>query len=107
MPDSGGKLTPEEKQKIIGWLNEKGKNHACPVCQENSWTLGEYLLGGMTYQGGSLVLGGVHYPQFFLTCSNCFFTRQFMATPVLKMEDPQLKEEKKKKGKKAAGGANG
>ncbi len=107
MPDSGGKLTPEEKQKIIAWMNERGKSHTCPVCQENNWTVGDHLLSGMVYQGGNLLVGGTHYPQFFVTCNNCFYTRQFMAVTVLEMAKTATEEEGEEGGKKASGGDNG
>lgn len=83
MPGSDGRLTKQEKDRIIGWLNEKGKNHACPVCLSNNWTVGDHLLSGMVSHGANLVLGGPQYPQFFLVCGNCFYTRHFMAVPVL------------------------
>lgn len=72
-----------EREKIVGWLTQKGKNHNCPFCLTNNWALGDHLLSGMVFYGGNFVVGSSSYPQFFLICSNCSYTRHFMAVPVL------------------------
>lgn len=83
MPGDDGVLTPAEKQTISKWLNEKSRNYFCPVCNSNNWAIGDHLLSGMVYHGGGLIIGGASYPQFFLVCQNCAYTRNFMAVPVL------------------------
>ncbi len=107
MPDADGKLTEEEKQTIIAWLNQRGKNHACSVCQENSWTVGDHLLFGMVDRRGAASLGGAYYPQFFLSCNNCYYTRHFMAAQVLGLKKTEPKEKAEKEPKKASGGGSG
>ena len=84
MPDKVGKLSQKEIAKIANWLNEKGKNHLCPVCHTNQWHVGEHLLNALVYHpGGALVLRGPTYPSVFIVCQNCYYTRQFMAVPIL------------------------
>ncbi len=106
MPDKDGKLTAAEKATVSAWLNTKGKNHNCPVCATNVWSIGDHLLFGMPFYGGGLRVGGAAYPQVFLVCTNCAYTRHFMAVPVLGSVDlenrspPAAKDEPKE----AAGG---
>lgn len=106
MPDSDGKLTNEEQEKIISWLNEKGRNHACPVCNENTWRVGEHLLKGPVYST-KLVIGGLTYPQFFVICTNCYHVRPFIAIPVIGPIESTKPEGEKKKEKKKSGGPDG
>ena len=82
MPDDSGKLTPADQEKFKKWLNDKTKNHSCPVCNSNNWALGEHLLSGMVYSGGNLIVGGPAYPLAFIVCNVCSHTRQFMAVPI-------------------------
>ena len=103
MPDSDGKLSQEEIKKVVTWLNEKSKGHGCPVCQHNNWAIGEHILEGRIYRGGSIVIGGgTVYPQIFVACNNCQYMRYFMAVPIL-----GLKSEDKKESKEALGAGNG
>ncbi|WP_269581217.1 hypothetical protein [Roseibium sp. Sym1] len=76
------KLSSQDKERVITWLNQKGKNHICPVCGENNWVVGDHLLNGMAFSGGKMILGGPSYPMVFILCSNCAYTRQFMAKPI-------------------------
>ncbi len=94
MPDKDGKLTKAENDKIIAWLNEKGKNHACPFCAQNTWGIPDYLHSGSAYHGPGRV-GGMSYPQVMVACNNCSYIRTFMAIPILGMEafEPPKKEE--------------
>ena len=82
MPSNDGVLTRAEQEKISAHLNEKGKNHNCPVCGENNWTIGEHLLNGMVHTPGSMRIGGPTYPMAFVVCRNCSYLRQFMAVPL-------------------------
>lgn len=82
MPDQNGQLNKEEKQKITAWLDEKGVNHSCPVCTKNKWTLGDHLISGMVHTGSGVSIGGAAYPTAFLVCTNCAYTRHFMAVPM-------------------------
>ena len=82
MPDQHGKLTQADKQKAINWFNTKTKNHNCPSCGENSWTVGDDLLNLMPYTGGNMIIGGPSYPTAFLVCNSCAYIRQYMAIPM-------------------------
>jgi len=88
MPDQNGKLTPEEKQKFVAWLNAKTKSHQCPVCDTNGWTVADHLIDARPHTGGGLVVGGTTYPSAILVCNNCAYTRQFMAVPIGLLSSP-------------------
>ena len=82
MAEDRGKLSEEQKTKIVSWLNQKVKNHNCPACGTNSWAIGDHLLSNNPFMGGMLVVGGATYPTAFLVCNNCAYIRQFMAVPM-------------------------
>jgi len=75
-------LSPEERATAVAWINEKTKNDTCPVCGTNSWALGEHLLQGTAFRPGGVFLGGPFYPQVFIVCLNCGYTRQFIASHI-------------------------
>lgn len=83
MPDKDGILTTEEKAKVISWLEERGYGRApCPACGKDDWRIADHLLSGITYHGGGLMLGGPSYPQVLVFCTNCYYTRNFLAIPM-------------------------
>ena len=92
MADKSKKLTSQQEDEFIKWINSKAKNHQCPVCQENSWEVGDHVIHVLAQQP---LVEGVFYPQLFLTCKNCAFVRYFMAyaTGVIKKEDETPKSE--------------
>lgn len=107
MPGNDGLLTPAEKQTIAKWLNEKSRNYLCPICNTNNWSIGDHLLSSMVFHGGGLVIGGTSYPQFFLVCQNCAFTRNFMAVPVLGLGGKEEDKEKESAKPNATVGGDG
>ena len=83
MSNNDGKLTTEERKKFATWLNERGKSHKCPVCERSDWGIGEHLLQGLIYlPNGNVSIGGPNYPQAFIVCNNCAYTRTFMAVQI-------------------------
>ena len=83
MKEQDGRLSAADKNKVTAWLNEKGVNHSCPVCGENEWIVGDHLLTGVLhFPDGGMSLGGAAYPTVILVCSNCAYTRHFMAGPI-------------------------
>ena len=86
MADDKSELTKEQKQKIVSWLDKKGKNHVCPVCLENNWNVADHLLLGMVFSSGGISIGGASYPAVLLVCNNCAYARQFMSVPILGSE---------------------
>lgn len=104
MPDKNGALSPEDREKILSWLDERGGKTACPVCHHENWFLAEHILEGRIYSGGGLVVGGPNYPQFVIVCTNCYYARHFMAMPLgLSWEKEPEPEAKKSK----SGGGDG
>lgn len=43
MPDTEGKMSPEEQKKAIDWLNRKAPNMVCPACKHSSFASGALL----------------------------------------------------------------
>lgn len=99
MEDGRGRLSAAQKEKFVAWLDEKGKDHACPVCKTNSWSIGEHLLNGFVHvPNAGLVLTGASYPMAFVVCNNCAYTRQFMAVPIGLLDAPETNREDGKDG---------
>lgn len=80
VPDFQGKLSPEEKDKIIAWLDAKWKTAACPFHGPTNWEIGDATgtqpfagIGGGT-PGSGVVVGGNSYPLVVLTCATCGYT---------------------------------
>ena len=75
MPGPTGLLTPEDKQKVINWLQSKGQDPACPFCGVRQWVIADHLVQPVTVGGGgSLQLGGAGYPQVMLISPPCGYT---------------------------------
>lgn len=71
MPDKQGKLTQDEKQRIVQWLATTGKDPHCPHCGGTTWTLVEHALHTPIYRGGDLLVGGPAYPLIGVYCGTC------------------------------------
>lgn len=76
------RLTAEDKQVIGDWVASKCTSHDCPVCGQNSWAIGDYLIQNGSYVAGSSKPGRASYPAAMLMCSNCAYVRSFMAAPM-------------------------
>ncbi len=76
------RLTPAEKDMIGDWVASKCTNHDCPVCGQNAWAVGDYLIQNGTYIAGTSRVGRASYPAAMLMCSNCAYLRTFMAAPI-------------------------
>ena len=82
MPDEGGRLTAEDRQAILKWLQAKGRNHDCPVCTSNKWMIGDHVIAGHVHASDPRAVGREAYPQVMLVCTNCAHVRYFMAVPM-------------------------
>jgi len=79
MPDSSGKLTLEEKQKVTQWIVEHWSvvTTSCPICGSKDWELSEHLVQPLTFSTGSVLVGGASYPQAMLISKKCGYTMYF------------------------------
>jgi hypothetical protein len=76
MPDAAGKLTPEDKQKCVDWINSfRQPPLVCPICGSKNWSIADHLVAPPVLGPGSgLQLGGVSYPQLMLISNPCGHT---------------------------------
>ena len=79
MPDSQGRLSKEEKQKVVDWLEKfqakRGRNLICPICGEPNWQIGDHLVApSLLNASGGLLIGGVSYPHVLLISTPCGYT---------------------------------
>jgi hypothetical protein len=77
VPDSGGRLTAEEKQKAADWVNRHwtAGSDACPICGSTEWFIGDHLVQPITLgPNNGLLLGGIGYPQVMVISALCGYT---------------------------------
>jgi hypothetical protein len=87
MPDATGKLTLEDRQLVLKWINAKRKSALCPVCANNNWAIGGFMTAGvpLSHRGTTLSmnLGAEEItPLVDVICMVCAFTQQFNAVLV-------------------------
>ena len=94
-------------EKVKEWLNKQWRGpKLCPVCNSNSWGIGERAVEVREFHGGSLVVGGKIYPLITVTCGVCGYTLLFNAVvaELVKAEQekatPLVETEQSKKSKK-------
>lgn len=83
MPDNNGKLTKEESDRVIRWLNTKvgEAQSSCPICGNRKWSLQSHVVAPMLYGQGAII-GGAAYPQVMLLCKNCAYTHFLNAVAI-------------------------
>ncbi|MBM3142026.1 MAG: hypothetical protein FJ005_03115 [Chloroflexi bacterium] len=75
MPDSQGKLSDDEKKKVVSWLKNKWKEPAvCPYSKDSEWIIGGHLVAPTNYSKVGAVIGGDAYPLVMVICKNCGYT---------------------------------
>lgn len=97
MPDQEGKLTTEERQRIIAWLEQypKSVDAKCPVCGSETWMIAERLVQPVTLGTGvSLQLGGPGYPMVLLISNPCGYTRFLNAVMIGGLLPPAAESKK-------------
>jgi len=68
-------------KRVKEWLNQKWKGaKRCPICDRNSWGIGETLVEIREFHGEGLAATGlVVYPLVAVTCGVCGYTLLFNA----------------------------
>lgn len=96
MPDKDGILSPEEKQRAVDWIKERGHVLGkCPICDSQEWFIADHLVMPITVGGGgSLLLGGPGYPQIMIVSKKCGYTR-FLNAVMIGISPPQKTEPNK------------
>jgi|HubBroStandDraft_6_1064221.scaffolds.fasta_scaffold634066_2 hypothetical protein len=81
MPDSEGKLTQDEKARVVQRVTSMWRDHTCPHCGNPNWLVGDHLVQPITLgPNNSIQLGGgAGYPQVMLISVGCGYTRFFNA----------------------------
>lgn len=94
------KLTPEQKDLVVKWLNEKSafKTPECPFCRSNKWGVADHLVAAPTMSpSAGLLLGGRMYPHVMVVSEPCGHTVFFNAIVIgLLPPGPPPEEEEKK-----------
>jgi hypothetical protein len=81
MPDSSGRLTPEDNQKIQAWWGQHWKSPViCPVCKTDSWALGAHVVNVPRH--GTDAFMAEAYPQLLVGCRTCGHTMFFNAVSI-------------------------
>jgi hypothetical protein len=97
MPGPDGKLTEEDRAKVVAWLSQypKAADSQCPLCSSPEWMVAEYLVQPITLgPNTSLQLGGIGYPQVMLISNPCGYTR-FVNAVIVGVLPGSKPEEKK------------
>jgi hypothetical protein len=95
MPDKDGKLTTDEKNRVVQKLQTTwmGSAQNCPICGNSHWLIADHLVQPLTLgPNASIQLGGAAgYPQVMLISVGCGHTLFFNAVMlgVLAAADPQ------------------
>jgi hypothetical protein len=80
-------LTPEEYQRFREHLRERcGLPIECPMCHQHQWSIdGPVALAQYSMELESpLFRGGA--PVVIMTCTHCFFVRQFAWRPIVQRQ---------------------
>ena len=84
-------LTPEQKEKIIATLKQKGVKAICPMCGNNNFILADgYFNHSMQTDFQNYTLGGPSIPTIATVCNKCGFVSQH-ALGVLGLINPEKK----------------
>lgn len=94
MPDKDGKLSPEEQQKIIDWIQKHSLGLlSCHLCKQTNWGITEHLIYLPVYTPNALMIGGPTYPCIQLICNNCRSIQFINAMQVILSPSPPDKKE--------------
>jgi len=78
MPDEQGKLSPDELQKALKWIESKLTVKTCPMCGDEKLILDDSL-AALPVMGDKQMVRETLIPAFVLTCGNCGYIRLFNA----------------------------
>jgi hypothetical protein len=82
MPDTDGKLTQDEKQRVIQRITSAWHEpRFCPYCGSPQWLVGDHLVQPVTLGANvsMMIGGGIGYPQVMLISAGCGYTVFFNA----------------------------
>lgn len=67
------KLSEEQRNKLIHFLNTKRISPNCQICNSNSWGVSDTIFEMREFQGGNLILGGNQniFPVIPVSCNEC------------------------------------
>lgn len=75
MPGKDGKLTDADYKHVQDWMAKFPGAHACPICTQTQWNIGQHLVQPVTLgENSSIQFGGVGYPNVLLI-SPCGYSR--------------------------------
>ena len=72
-----GKLTKEQKNDIIGVLQNRGVTLPCPRCGTNEFVISDgYFVQSVQTELAGTVIGGPSIPSIAVVCKKCGFLSQ-------------------------------
>jgi hypothetical protein len=109
-PDPG-KLTEQDKKRVIKYLTERGFHlrSICPVCASQEWFIGDHLvMPPVLTPNVGLSIGGPGYPLAMVISKGCGYTLFINAVILGLMPSPQDEQRAFEEGFKGTkGGTNG
>jgi predicted nucleic-acid-binding Zn-ribbon protein len=73
VPDPEGKLSPEEGDIFVKWLERYWLTRDCPFHGHTRWEIGD-MVQLTPYAAGTLVVNAPVYPVIVVTCTQCGYT---------------------------------
>ena len=78
MPDSSGRLTQEDVQKLQAWWNKTWKEPViCPVCKTSTWSTAAHVVQMYRLATDAGVTGSASYQFIAVSCTTCSHTMLF------------------------------
>lgn len=78
MPDSSGRLTNEDLQKVNTWWNTKWKGPViCPVCKTSTWSTAAHVMQMYRLAADAQAAGTSSYQFVAVSCRTCAHTLLF------------------------------
>lgn len=80
MPDSAGKLSQDDFQKIKAWWDQHWKGDVvCPVCKTKHWTTSAHVVQTPRWSTPEAAGAPPVYPYIAISCNTCSHTLLFSA----------------------------
>ncbi len=87
------KLSEEEQQKVIEWLEAKWQGEKlCQVCGTGNWSVSDLIFQLPEFDPKKITIGGPVMPVVSISCNNCGNTYFFNAMKLGVLHPPENPE---------------